>query len=338
MDMRNNEFTDSLSKKRVFVTGATGLVGSVLVRSLFGMDAEVIALIRNPEKAREIYKEDADKIRWIVGDVTDSNSFLPISGDVDYVFHCAAVTASKTMISSPVETIRTAVAGTDHVLSFSVKHHVKTFLYISSMEVYGTMPEGVIATEDKLGFINLSAVRSNYPESKRLCENLCIAYKEEYGLDICIARLAQTFGPGVLPWDHRVFAQFAESALKKTDIVLHTEGKSEGNYCDTEDMVRGLYTILFRGRPGESYNVVNEETHTTIAGMAHMVAHDIAQDSIRVVFDIPQENVYGYAAETHLTLSGQKLMSLGWKPQYNLKEMYLRMMNEMRNREDFSDS
>lgn len=324
--LAKSKFTKEFQNKCVLVTGGTGLVGSLLIRFFVHIGVTVYAVIRNLEKAEIIYGDDLKTIHVIQGDITERDWFGKIDTNIDYVFHCAAVTTSKTMVSKPVETIVTAIDGTRNLLDFSVKHHVKSFIYISSMEAYGTLPENEMATEDKLGFINNLAVRSNYPESKRMCENLCIAYQSEYGLDVKIARLAQTFGAGILPWEGRVFAQFARSIEEGKDIVLHTKGTSEGNYCYSRDMLLGLFTILFKGDSGEAYNVVNESTHTTIAGMAQMVAHEIGKDRIKVVFDIPESNAYGYAADTHLKLSGAKLEGLGWKPTADLKQMYLRMM------------
>ena len=328
--LAKSEFTERFYNKSVLVTGGTGLVGSLLIRFFEHIGVAVYAVIRNIEKAERIYGEDLNKIHVIQGDITERDWFEKIDTDIDYVFHCAAVTTSKTMVSKPVETIATAIDGTRNLLDLSVKHHAKSFIYISSMEVYGTLPEGEIATEDKLGYINNLAVRSDYPESKRMCENLCIAYQAEYSLDVKIARLAQTFGAGILPWEGRVFAQFAKSVINGEDIVLHTKGLSEGNYCYSRDMLMGLFTILFKGENGEAYNIVNESTHTTIAGMAQMVVHEIGDDQIKVVFDIPESNEYGYAADTHLKLSSAKLQALGWKPTVDLKQMYLRMMGKLK--------
>lgn len=327
--IKNSVFAEMLVDSKVFVTGATGLVGSLLVRAFLKIGADIYILVRDIDKARIIYGEDLKKMHVIIGDITCDDWYVQINTDIDYVFHCAAVTTSRLMVSKPVETIHIAVVGTNNLLHFAVLRHVKTFIYLSSMEVYGTLPEGELATEDKLGFIDISNVRSNYPESKRMCENLCIAYHTQYGLDTRIARLAQTFGPGILPWEGRVFVQFAKSVIESKNIVLHTQGLSEGNYCYSRDMILGVLTILFKGDSGEAYNVVNEENHTTIADMAEMVATEVADKSIKVIFDISKDGRYGYAADTHLKLSGRKLKNLGWKPEVNLKDMYKRMIDDM---------
>ena len=232
----------------------------------------------------------------------------------------------------------TAVDGTRNMLELAREKKVKAFVYVSSMEVYGSFTDlGHDVTEEDLGYINPLALRSNYPESKRLCENMCIAYFSEYGVPVRMARLAQTFGPGILPGENRVFAQFARSAIKGEDIVLHTKGLSEGNYCYTSDTVKGLLTIALAGKNGEAYNVSNPETHTTIADMAQMVCRDIAGGRIKVIFDIPETNTFGYAADTRMKLDSSKLQALGWKPEVGLCEAYERLIGSIREMEDLRD-
>ena len=165
-----------------------------------------------------------------------------------------------------------------------------------------------------------------------MCENMCIAYANEFSVNVKIARLAQTFGAGVLSGENRVFAQFARSVINTKDIILHTSGKTDGNYCYTTDCIRALLIILLKGEISQAYNVVNESTHITISDMAQMVAKDIAKNKIKVIYDIPESNIYGYAEDTKMALSSQKLESLGWIPTVNLKEAYKRLIISMNNR------
>lgn len=332
---RGSHLLKKMSSKKVFVTGATGLVGSLIIRTLAyinetdNLSIQIYGLARSADKVKSIYGEELpDSLKFVYGEITDPyESYLPLNDEtekIDYVFHTACITTSKIMISQPVDTVMTAIDGTNQILRLAKERKAESVIYVSSMEMYGTVDKTDYCTESDLGFIDPLKIRSNYPEGKRMCENLCVAYSSQYEVPVKIARLSQTFGAGIFPWEGRVFAQFAHSVIDKTDIVLHTTGKSEGNYCYSSDMVLGLLTILIKGADGEAYNVVNEATHTTIADMAKLNAEVIANGEIKVVFDIPEDNKYGYAAETHLKLSGKKLEALGWTPEYNLESMYRR--------------
>ena len=318
-----------LKGKTVLVTGATGLIGVSLVRSLLYMgDIKVLAFVRNENKAKSVYEQNSN-LEIVIGDIINP---IDIIETVDYIFHCASVTTSKIMVEQPVETLMTSIEGTKHILNLAKEKRCKSVVYVSSMEVYGAFDNlDHEVTEDDLGYIDPLKVRSNYPEAKRLCENMCIAYLKEYGVPVKIARLAQTFGAGILPNENRVFAQFAKSVIHGENIILHTKGLSEGNYCYTRDCMTGLLTILLKGKDGEAYNVSNPNSHTTIVDMAKMVAHKIAKGNIEVLFDIPDTNTFGYAADTKMKLSSNKLQKLGWNPEIGLEEAYNRMIEDMIN-------
>lgn len=318
-----------LKGKTVLVTGATGLIGVSLVRSLLYMgDIKVLAFVRNENKAKSIYEQNSN-LEIVIGDIINP---IDIIETVDYIFHCASVTTSKIMVEQPVETLMTSIEGTKHILNLAKEKRCKSVVYVSSMEVYGAFDNlDHEVTEDDLGYIDPLKVRSNYPEAKRLCENMCIAYLQEYGIPVKIARLAQTFGAGILQNENRVFAQFARSVINNENIILHTKGLSEGNYCYTRDCMTGLLTILLKGKDGEAYNVSNPNSHTTIVDMAKMVAHKIAKGNIEVLFDIPESNTFGYAADTKMKLNSNKLQQLGWKPEIGLEEAYKRMIEDMIN-------
>lgn len=315
-----------------FITGATGLIGSVLIKALLKYNAlychccRVIGLVRDIQKVEKIFDmEKADSnLEFCICDVTGNISY---NGKVDYVIHAASETKSINMISNPVETIWTSVCGTKNMLDFACSKKVKGFVYLSSMEVFGkAKSKDKRVTEKQLGYIDLENVRSCYPESKRLAENMCVCYLKEYGLPVTVARLAQTFGAGVPSSDMRVFAQFARSIINNQDIVLHTSGNSYGNYVYTADAAVALFLLLKEGVSGEVYTVVNEESTMRIKDMAYLLANEIAGGQLSVVFDIPNDDKYGYAPDTILSLSSQKLRDLGWQPKYGLKESYERLI------------
>ena len=329
--IKNNPAIDweKLDGASILITGATGLVGSMAVKALLNCSENIIvyALVRNINKAEAIFAEEVNnpRLKFVIRDVTVP---AEISDSIDYIIHGASVTASKYMVSNPVETLMTAIKGTTNILELAKSHNVKSMVYISSMEAYGvTDSKKDIITEKDLGYIDILNPRSSYSEGKRICECICAAYASQYNIPVRIARLAQTFGAGVPKSDTRVFAQFAKSAIKGENIILHTKGESFGNYCYTADVISALLCLLTRGEIGQAYTVVNEETTMKIKDMANLVANEISNGKSQVVFDIPENSaVLGYAPDNTMHLTAQKLKNLGWSPSFGLKEMYQRMI------------
>ena len=270
-DIQNilNDFDMSVFKNKTFlITGATGLIGKLCVKSLLAsnMNIKVIALVRNLEKAKTLLGEH-ENLSLIVQDILTP---ITITNSIDYIIHGASTTSSKDFVEKPVETILTAIEGTKNILEFAKINNTKSIVYLSSLEVYGVQDEENI-TEDKYGYIDILNPRSSYSEGKKLAETLCVSYCKEYNLPIKIARLSQTFGAGVLYDDNRVFAQFAKSIINKENIILHTKGETKRNYCYTSDAITGIFTILYKGSNGEAYNVANKETYISILDMAKML-------------------------------------------------------------------
>lgn len=332
------------------VTGAGGYIGSMLVKHLLERkdDAQVVAVARSLQGAKDrmvgLWGEDfygrkdltSRRLELLSADLCDARVMDRLSGALsrtDYIIHCASRTQSAEMMNHPVEVAKSIVNATQNILEWAGRHRVKSLVYLSSMEVYGDIDcsDGHRVTEAEAdhGRIGILSSRSCYPLGKRMAENLCYGYYREYGVPVKIARLAQTFGHGVPPTDGRVFAQFARSVKTGRDIVLHTEGRSMGNYCGIEDAVAGILTILERGQNGEAYNIVNEANTMTIRQMAELVATQVAGGKIQVRYDIPQDGRYGYAADSRLRLSGEKLGGLGWRPGKGLAEMYRDMLEDI---------
>ena len=265
---------EKLAGKTVFVTGATGLIGSQIVRALgcrnrlHGDNIHLVVLARSYEKAEKLFRPliERGELTVLTGDI---NALPAVDGPIDYIIHGASATSSQYFVSHPVETILTAIDGTRAVLQLATEKRVQGFVYLSSLEVYGTpAADAGLIQETYSGYIDPLQVRSSYSEGKRMVECLCASYAAEYGVPVRIARLSQTFGPGVEYHDGRVFAEFARCAIEKRNIVLHTPGRTVRSYCYTKDAVTALLTILLCGESGQAYNVTNMDTAVSIREMA----------------------------------------------------------------------
>jgi dTDP-glucose 4,6-dehydratase len=324
----------ALYNSSILISGATGLIGSQLVKVLAclnrikGAGIAVYALIRDVHKARGIFQElyAHEKIRFIVHDIRQG---LALNDYIDYVIHGASITASRVFIEKPVETIDTAYIGTHVMLDFAREKQVKGLVYLSSMEVFGItdtrLPD---VKEEDYGYIDILNPRSSYSESKRMCECLCACYAGEYDLSVRIARLTQVVGAGIDYHDTRVAAQFARSVVENKDIVLKTEGKTLRPIVYTRDAISGIFTVLLRGQNGKAYTIANKASAITIRETAEMIVKKIANNKIKLVFDIdiPAE----YAPNLNLNLNTTKLESLGWKVEVEIEEAYRRMIESMK--------
>lgn len=316
---------EELKNKTVMVTGATGLIGQALVKELLVNEAKVIAVVRNKEKALRMFGDNVN-IFFVVSDITKLEVRQYAA---DYIIHAASNTSSKAFVSDPAGVINTAIEGTTRTLEIAKLSNVKAYVYLSSMEVYGTPASDEKINELHSTNLNTMVPRSAYPESKRLCESLCAAYASQYGVSAKVVRLTQTFGPGVQYNDGRVFAEFARCAIEKRDIVLHTKGETKRSYLYTEDAVNAILTVLIKGQAGEAYNAANEDTYCSIYEMAELVANHCCSGQIKVRIEEDDISSFGYAPTLHMNLDTGKLRSLGWKPETNLAEMFRFTIEDM---------
>jgi nucleoside-diphosphate-sugar epimerase len=269
-----------------------------------------------------LFKDNLGQLELIECPLTTYNE--NIIGKVDYIVHCAAPTASRFFVEKPVETFDFILNSSQALLEYARKNPVKSFVYLSSLEVYGEiLDDSEMINEQVQGYLDPMSVRSSYPMAKRAVENLCCLYAAEYGVPAKVARLTQTTGAGIARDDNRVIAQFARLVAQGQDIVLHTTGESARPYCYLMDCISGILFILLKGNPGESYNVANEETYISARGMAeYLKQHFNPSIQIRVELN----GSMGYAPATKQRLSALKLRNLGWEPEYPLHRIFERLI------------
>lgn len=320
-----------LSNSSVFVTGSTGLIGSLFIKSVLTFNKlnnakiKIYALCRSQAKFEGLFSDFI--CESLVPVYSDILLLKPENLDfnIDYIVHGAAITVSKEMVEHCVETLDTAYTGTKKILEIAKDKNVKSVVYLSSMEAFGTpdsnLPE---VTEKDLGYIDILSPRSSYSEGKRICETLCACYASEYKVPVKIVRLAQTLGAGIDYNDTRVTAMFARSVVEGKDITLKTKGNSKRQVIYTTDAVSAILTVLLKGEAGQSYTACNHDTFYSIKETAQMICEIIAEGKIKLNFDILENN--NFAPEVIMNLSSAKLEALGWKSTVGLEEAYKRLI------------
>lgn len=324
---------EELEGKTVLITGATGLIGRMVTDTLLAWNVikqpketiRVLAHCRSLEKAKSIFTH-TQKPEYIIGDVCN----VQITEKVDYLIHTASITSSQAFVSQPVEVIATAYSGTKNMLETAKNSGVKRFVFLSTMEVYGTPSTDEKIYESHESTLKMDSPRTGYAESKRLCENLCMCYQSEYHVSVNAIRLTQSFGPGVQYEDNRIFAQLSRCAIEGQDIVLKTKGETKRSYLYVADAVSAIFTILLCSEDGGIYNAANEETYCSIYEMAQLVT-SLAAVPIEVKLDLSGDAAkLGYAPVLCMNLDTSKLRKLGWQPRCDLRRMYERTISYMK--------
>ena len=313
-----------LQHKTILVAGATGLIGSSVIKAIIAMNkllelgCHIIAFVRNTAKAKALF---GSEIQIIQGEI---ETHISINDSVDFIINAACPTQSSFMVSNPVDVITASVLGTINLLELA-KEKKASFLFLSSMEVYGELQEERLLKEDMLGYLNPLTIRSCYPESKRMCEALVASFSCQYGVNAKSIRLAQTFGPGIDYNDKRVFAMMARCAIEDTEIVLKTKGASKHQYLYVFDAVAAILFVLLFGESGKSYNAGNPGTFCSIFEMGTMVAEQFGGVNCKVRVEETANNIFPNTSYINLDISA--ISSLGWKPIIGLEEMYQHLID-----------
>lgn len=307
-----------LKHSSILITGATGMIGTVLVDTFMKRNVmcddeiHIYAMGRSYHRAQERFGTylNSPLFTFITRDINAEGHF---DYKVDYLFHCASNTHPRLYAEDPVGTIMTNVIGTDHVLQIARESNAKRVVFLSSVEIYGENRGDVKHFDETYcGYIDCNTMRAGYPEGKRTGEALCQAYREKFGLDIVIPRICRVFGPTMLESDSKALAQFIKNAVRKEDIVLKSEGNQYFSYCYVCDVAAALLYIVCKGANGAAYNVSDKGSDIRLKDLAKMLA-DIA--GTKVVFRLPDTvESQGFSKMSISLLENKNLLNLGWKP------------------------
>jgi dTDP-glucose 4,6-dehydratase len=225
------------------VTGGAGFLGSHLCEYLLARGHRVICLdnlesstLANLEHLRD------DGFVFRNHDVVEH---IEIDEPVDFVYHLAALASPIDYLRQPLHSLKTGSYGTHHALGLA-KFKRARFLLASTSEVYGD-PQVHPQPESYWGNVNPIGPRGVYDEAKRYGEALAMAYHGQQGLDTCIARIFNTYGPRMRPHDGRAIPTFLRQALENVPITVFGDGSQTRSFCYVDDLIRGLVLLAESG-------------------------------------------------------------------------------------------
>ncbi len=274
--------------KRVLVTGGAGFIGSWLCDILSNMKAQVTAVddlstgrienISHLKKNSEFKFEKANICRY------------KNKGKFDFIFHMAGHASPDEYQIHPIETLQTSAIGSTNMAELARKND-STLLFASTSEVYGDA-EMVPTPESYWGKVNPIGPRSCYDEGKRFTEALLIAYAKQYGLNVRIPRIFNTYGPRLREDGlyGRAMSRFIAQALAEQPITVYGNGKQTRSFCYITDTVTSLMLLATSEKAkGEAVNVGNSK-EITILDLANKIKEMVKNKSEITFHPLPTDD------------------------------------------------
>lgn len=327
-----------LRNKTVLIAGASGFLPSYMVETLLYLnetmqyDIRVLGLVRDFKKAQErfsYYKENKSLI-LIAQDVCDK---ISIDEDINYIIHAASQATPKVFLNDPVGTIAPNVIGTSNLLNLAKEKKVEGFLFFSTTGVYGFADEKKYPLkEDCFGFLNTMDLSSCYIESKRMGENMCVAWMRQYSVPVKIIRPAITYGPGAKLDDGRSFADFISNVINHRDIEIFSDGKALRSFCYLADATVGFFTVMLKGKVGEAYNIAADR-EISIVDLAKLLAEKVFPErKLNVIMKKDASRNYLRINLARTAMDITKAKELGWKINFSLEEGFKRTVESFERR------
>ena len=237
---------------KILVTGGAGFLGSHLSEKLLGLGHEVICVdnFYTGSKKNVEHLLANTNFEIIRHDVT-----FPLYLEIDGIFNLACPASPIHYQRNPVQTFKTSVHGAINILGLAKRTNARV-LQASTSEVYGD-PDISPQPESYWGNVNPIGIRACYDEGKRAAETLFFDYHRQYGVDIRVARIFNTYGPRMAMNDGRVVSNFILQALKNDDLTIYGDGSQIRSFCYVDDLVEGLISLFFTEKIFEPINLGN---------------------------------------------------------------------------------
>lgn len=299
---------------RAVITGGAGFIGSNISRALLEKGCSVVC-VDNFLTGRRINIDELLDHECFELVVQDACEPIKVNAPVDAVLHLASPaspgTSAVSYLSLPFETLDVGSRGTWSALRLARAHGAR-FLFASTSEIYGD-PLLSPQPESYWGNVNSIGPRSVYDEAKRFGEALCAAHIREFGMDVKIARIFNTYGPRMRPEDGRVVSNFIVQALRGEKLTIYGDGSQTRSFCFIDDLVEGLIALLESAHTGPM-NLGNPGEFT-ILELANLVRKLIPGAGDPVFEPLPQDDPKQRCPD--IALAGEVL---GWTPKIAITE------------------
>ena len=314
---------NDLHARHILVTGAAGFIGGHIVETLAWLNRKIpSAKIQIYALSRDLQKLK-NRLPWInipeelIPVIRDINSTWDSPPPFDLIIHAASPAIPDDYLKKPVDTILANSLGTHLLLEIARQTNAR-FLFLSSGVVYGQNVQGIEEIrETDYGAEDPLAPRACYSEGKRLAETLCAAYHTQYKLHTLIARISHSYGPGMQLNDGRAITSILADILAWRDVRLDSDGSASRPFCYVSDTVLGLFHILFKGKPGQAYNL-GGILETTIADLALQMIAVSGRKKLSLHINTRQDMPPAPRSSGHFNID--KIKALGWEPRIPLRD------------------
>jgi len=297
-------------KKRILITGGAGFIGSHLCKKLLEEGHEILCLdnFYTGTKANILELTSNPYFEVIRHDV-----IIPMHFEVDEIYNLACPASPVHYQHDPIQTIKTSIMGAINVLDLAKRLNIRV-LQASTSEVYGD-PSVHPQTEDYWGNVNPIGIRSCYDEGKRCAETLFFDYHRQYGTDIKVIRIFNTYGPNMHPNDGRVVSNFIVQALKGEDLTIYGDGSQSRSFCYVDDLVDGIIKMMNAEKGFIGPVNLGNPIEFTIMELAEKVLALTGSKSKLTFKPLPEDDPKQRCPDISLAKS-----KLGWEPQVKLEE------------------
>lgn len=325
---------EELQNSKILVTGAYGMIASyfmyflLYLNEVHNFQIDIWVIVRKEEKLRNRFGEYADR-EYFHCKIQELDREIEIEEKMDYIVHAASLASPQYYNSIPTQVMLPNVIGTYYLLEYAKKCELKKFLFFSSSEIYGKQDERLEKNYDEtvIGVLDPMDVRNCYAESKRMGENMCLDYHEEYGVKTSSVRIFHTFGPTMDVWhDERAFAEFVANVIDRKNIAMKSAGTAKRPFCYITDAICAFLLILLDDESGQVYNMCNEENYVSIHELAETLVGLFPERDLKVE-QVSREDSSTYVPkkdENSVTADSGKLKRIGWRPKITVSKGFER--------------